>query len=214
MNQIHWRLCKIWNCKNNCIKLLYKFPLSLWPCPYIFGPRSHVLGWGWYQKTYITMPIYQRLHKNRKRKTLTKTWTLTFSTSRSCMGSGMVPQNVLETYLSSYQTWFQFITVFGNNEFIFGQTHLDIERNSCIRFRQNSSSRCENGENQIWPLAAIFVDGPEPFSGVHNYTTRGTSQASFEKSDQWSRRCDNEKRFTDIRTYGRLDVLARLIQAS
>ena len=57
----------------------------------------------------------------------------------------MVLQMFLETYLSSYQTWFKFITAFGNNEVIFEQTHLDIERNSCVRFRQNSSSRCDNG---------------------------------------------------------------------
>ena len=31
-----------------------------------------------------------------------------------------------------------------------------------------SDRRGDNGENQRWLLAAIFVDRPEPFSGVHN----------------------------------------------
>ena len=48
------------------------------------------------------------------------------------------------------------------------------------KFLQWYRRRCDNGENQSWLPAAIFVDGPEPFSGVHNYTTRGTSRASFE----------------------------------
>ena len=56
----------------------------------------------------------------------------------------------------------------------FGRTHLDIERNSYARFRRNSSGGFggdhiyDNGENQSWPAAAIFVDGQEQFSGMHN----------------------------------------------
>ena len=46
-------------------------------------------------------------------------------------------------------------------------------------------------KNQRWLPEAIFVNGPKPCSGVHNYTTMGTSQANFRKSYQWSRRCDN-----------------------
>ena len=40
--------------------------------------------------------------------------------------------------------------------------------------------RCDNGENQRWLPAAIFVNGPKPFSGGHNWTTSGIYQKSFE----------------------------------
>ena len=56
-------------------------------------------------------------------------------------------------------------------EINFEQTNLDIERNSYARFQRNSSSgfgTCDNGENQSWSPAAIFVDGPEPFLGMQN----------------------------------------------
>ena len=37
-------------------------------------------------------------------------------------------------------------------------------------------------ETQKRLLVGTFVDGPEPFSGMHNYTNREKSQASFNKN--------------------------------
>ena len=50
------------------------------------------------------------------------------------------------------------------------------------KFLQWFRRRCDNDENQRWLPAAIFVNRPEPFSGMHNYTAKGTSQANFAKN--------------------------------
>ena len=74
------------------------------------------------------------------------------------------------------------------------------------KFLQWFRRRCDNGENQRWLPSAIFVDRPEPLSGLHNYTTRGTSRANFKKfRPVVSERCDNEKKFTNVWTDGRMD---------
>ena len=89
---------------------------------------------------------------------------------------------------------------------IFGQTHLDIERNSYARFRRNSS--CGFG---VAITVKIKVGHRRPYlSSDRNHFRACTIRPLEEqhrqvtkKSDQWSlRRCDNEKKFTD----GRMDV--------
>ena len=49
------------------------------------------------------------------------------------------------------------------------------------KFLQWFRRRCDNGENQKWLPAAIFVDGSKLFSDKHNYTTIEISQISFGK---------------------------------
>ena len=47
------------------------------------------------------------------------------------------------------------------------QTHLGIEKIS-TKFLKWFQRRCHNRENQRWLPVAIFVNGQEPFYGVHN----------------------------------------------
>ena len=49
-------------------------------------------------------------------------------------------------------------------------------------------------KNQIWPTAAMFVDGPEFFLVLAQQDTEGNILTKFKKKDQWYwRRCDNKK---------------------
>ena len=90
---------------------------------------------------------------------------------------------------------------------IFRRTHLGIERNSCIRFRQNSSSGF--GGDVI--TVKIKVGRRRPYLSTDQNHIRASIDRPLgqqlgqvlKKSDQWSRRrYNNDKKFTDGRTNG------------
>ena len=85
-------------------------------------------------------------------------------------------------YLLTDQNRFRTDTSRHSEEFIYKVT---------AKLLQWFRRRCNNGENQGWPAAAIFVDPPEPYSGVHNYTTDG-------RTDVWTHRRTGGRRTVSV----------------
>ena len=56
----------------------------------------------------------------------------------------------------------------GKRDGIHGRSLCTLKYKSSIKFLQWFRRRSNNGENKRRLLAAIFVDGPGPFSGGHN----------------------------------------------